>query len=680
MYNPLLNQAKLPAFSTILPEHIQPAVEHIIGKNRILINELMNSELSFSWSTLVAPLEEMNDQLNKIWSPVSHLHGVAENEGLRAAYNACLPLLTEYHTELAQNEALYQAFQSITEKPDYALLDKGQHKVIENELRDARLSGVALSPADKVRFAELQKNLSKLTTQFSENVLDATQGWTFQVTDLNALKGLPPQTIQLLEQNAEQLGMKGWVMTLDASCYSTIMKYLENRELRWLLYEAYVTRASNQGPHAGRWDNSPLMEEILKVRHELATMLGFPNYAAYSLATKMAESPEQVLQFLHALAEKAKRFATKEVLELQEFAKKDGIETLEAWDIAFYSEKLQLEKFSIQQEELRPYFPIHKVLEGMFTVVNKLYGITIKERHNVDVWHPHVQFFDIFDANHQLQGSFYTDLYARPHKREGAWMDDCHVRRRLNNGTIQLPIAFLTCNFTRPLGGRPALLTHDDVTTLFHEFGHCLHHLLTKIDYASISGINGVAWDAVELPSQFMEHWCWEKETLALISQHVDTGEPLPDVLYHKLLATKNFLSGLYTVRQLEFALFDFRLHLEYDPAVGGRIQEILDEVRNETNVIMPPRFNRFQNTFSHIFAGGYSAGYYSYLWADILSCDAYSKFEETGIFNPVTGQSFLKNILEQGGLQPPMDLFIAFRGRRPTIDALLRHNGLQEE
>jgi oligopeptidase A len=680
MDNPLLAQSTLPNFTHIVPEQIEPVLKTIIAKNRLLINELLSSGPGFTWDTLIPPLEDMNDELAKIWSPVSHLHSVAETDTLRAAYNACLPILMEYYTELTQNELLHQALQSIAERKDFAELNAAQRKVIENELRDTKLGGVALPPLEKARFAELQKTLSKLSTQFSENVLDATHAWTFHVTDISALKGLTPQTLELLEQNAAQQDKKGWLISLDSSCYSTVMKYLDNRELRWSLYVAFVTRASDQGPHAGRWDNAPIMEDILKIRHELATLLGFNNFTEYSLATKMASKPKQVLNFLYDLAEKSKKIAEHELQTLREFAHTtDGLSELESWDMAFYSEKLRLEQFALQQEELRQYFPIDKVLSGMFTVVNKLYGIKVTQRHDVDVWHPHVQFFEVFDEQDQLRGGFYIDLYARPHKREGAWMDDCRSRRVLADGTIQSPVAFLTCNFTRPLGGRPALLTHDDVLTLFHEFGHCLHHILTTVNYSHLAGINGVPWDAVEVPSQFMEHWCWEKETLALISQHVETGEPLPDALYNKLLATKNFQSGLHMKRQLEFALFDFRLHLEYDPAQKGQTQPLLDEIRQMLAINQTPSFNRFQNTFSHIFSGGYAAGYYSYLWADILSCDAYSKFEETGIFNHATGLAFLKNILEKGGTQHPMDLFIAFRGREPSIEALLRHNGLQK-
>jgi oligopeptidase A len=681
MDNTILNQGALPNFSPLLPEQIEPTLKLIISQNKITLNELLAKGPPFTWENLSLPLEELSDKLSKFWAPISHLHSVAETDALRNAYNNCLPLLSNYSTGLLQNELLFGAIQSIADSPSYRSFTPPQHKIIENDLRDFKLAGVVLPPTEKIHFAELQKQLSTLTTKFSENLLDATHAWTFHVTDIHALKGLSDQTLQLLAQNAEQNEKEGWIITLDYPCYSMVMKYLDNRELRWLLYEAYVTRASDQGPHAGRYDNSPLMENILKIRSELAKLLGFKHFVDYSLATKMADNSKDVLDFLNALASKAKKFAAHEIKELQEFAKNtDGLAQLEAWDLPYYSEKLRGSKYALHQEEVKDYFPIQKVLEGMFETVNKLFGLKITERLGVDTWHPQIQFFDIYDENNNLRGSLYIDLYARAHKREGAWMDECRVRRQLMDGTLQLPVAFLTCNFNRPIGNRPALLTHDDVTTLFHEFGHCLHHLLTQMIYAGVSGINGVPWDAVEVPSQFLEHWCWEPETLRLISEHVVTGESLPDSLYQKLIAAKNFQAGLHLLRQLEFAIFDFRLHLENTPPTTARIQELLEEIRNNLAVFKTPPFNRFQHSFSHIFAGGYAAGYYSYLWAEVLSSDAYSKFEETGIFNRETGQAFLQTILEQGGSIHPMELFVTFRGRKPTIDALLRHHGIAEE
>jgi oligopeptidase A len=679
MENPLLSQGPLPIFSHIIAEkHVEPALKQIMRRNREELTALLSAHTEFSWDNLLAPLEEMGDRLTKAWSPVSHMHAVVESETLRSVYNTCLPLLTEYHTELMQNETLFNAVQSIAKGPEYLTLNPAQRKVIDNELRDFKLAGVHLASEAKARFAELQKQLSKLTTEFSENVLDATHAWTLPITDKNALAGLPEQSIQLAEQTAQQRSVDGWLLTLDFPSYSAAIKYLQNRDLRRLMYEAYVTRASNQGPNAGQWDNSRIMDAILQLRHELASLLGFTNYAEYSLSTKMAKSPQSVLDFLYDLVKKSKSIAQHEMQELAQFAQQlDGLTQLEPWDMAFYTEKLRQEKYAISQEELKPYFPAHYVLEGMFTVVNKLYGISIKKITGVDTWHPQAEYFEIHDSQNSFIGGFYTDLYARPHKRDGAWMDDCRTRRKLADGNMQYPVAFLTCNFTQPLGNKPALLSLDEVETAFHEFGHCLHHLLTKMDYAPISGINGVPWDAVEFPSQIMELWCWNQETIALISSHFETGEKLPDTLFAKMLAARNFQSGMHMMRQLEFSLFDFRLHLEYDPEKGGRVQATLDDVRKNISVVPYAKFNRFQHSFSHIFAGGYAAGYYSYKWAEVLSSDAFSKFEETGIFNAATGKAYLENILQVGGSRDPMISFVTFRGREPSIDALLRHSGL---
>lgn len=677
MDNPLLTPTTLPNFSHILPELIEPAVKQVIHQNREELTRIL-SQQKFTWNTLIQPLEDIGDRLSKVWSPVSHMHAVVESEALRTAYNACLPLLTEYHTEFLQNENLYQAIQSIAQSPEYATFTVAQRKVIDNDLRDFRLAGVHLSPTDKARFAELQKQLSKLTTTFSENLLDATQAWTLHVTDEKALQGLPEQTLEIAKLTAQQHNQAGFTFTLEYPCYSTVMKYLKNRELRRQMYEAYVARASDAGPNAGKFDNTDIMEQILRTRHELANLLGFNSFAEYSLATKMADTPERVLSFLDNLVEKSKAVGQQDIDELTEFAKSlEDIDQLAAWDLAYYSEKLREKKYALTQEELRAYFPVDKVLSGMFSVVTKLFGIKIVERSGVDTWHPEAQFFDVLDSSDHYIGSFYTDLYARPHKRDGAWMDECRVRRRLADGQLQYPVAFLTCNFLRPLDHKPALLTHDDVLTVFHEFGHCLHHLLTQVEYSSLSGINGVPWDAVEFPSQMLEYWCWEKETILLISSHHETGDSLPDDLFDKMIAAKNFQPGLNMLRQLEFALFDFRLHLEYEPLLSLQVQAKIDAVRRAVSVIKTPIFNRFQHSFSHIFAGGYAAGYYSYKWAEVLSADAYSLFEERGIFDRKTGQSFVDHILSQGGVGDPMKLFAAFRGREPAIDALLRYSGL---
>jgi len=667
----------LPNFSQINPKTIEAELKLKLAANRATLHKLLQQP-HFTWENLFLPLEEMHDALSKFWSPISHLHAVSESDELRTAYNACTPLLAEYHTEIMQNTLLYKAALSIANHPSYSALNPAARKVIDNELRDFKLAGVHLSSSEKAQFGELQKKLSQLSTQFAENLLDATHAWTLHITDRDSLIGLPESALKLAEHNAQERNLSGWVLTLDHPCYSAVMKYLAHRELRWLVYEAYVTRASNQGPHAGQWDNTPLMEDILKTRHSLATLAGFKNYAEYSLATKMAANPSTVLKFLHDLVERSKPTAAKEFQALAEFAKQDGIEQLEAWDIAYYTEKYREEKFAFSQEDLRPFFPQDKVMQGMFALVQQLFGITIVERLGVESWHPSVQFFEIFDENKNCRGAFYTDLYARPHKREGAWMDEYRSRRFLSNTHLQIPIAFLTCNFSRPLDSKSALLTHEDVQTLFHEFGHCLHHLLTVVDYSPVSGINGVPWDAVEFPSQFLELWCFEKEVLSAISAHEKTGEPLPDRLYNKLIAAKNFHSGLQMLRQLEFALFDFRLHLEIDLTKKSYfIQSILDDVRQEISVFKIPAFNRFQNSFAHIFSGGYAAGYYSYKWAEVLSTDAFSLFEEEGVLNPKIGRKFLHCILEQGGVKDPMDLYISFRGREPSIDALLKISGL---
>ena len=606
------------------------------------------------------------------------MHSVAETKELRAAYKACLPLLTEYHVEFMQNELLYKAVKSLAESAEYSTLQPAQQKIIDNELRDFKLAGVSLSPGAKAQYGELQKKLTELTTSFSEHVLDATQAWTLHIEDINELTGIPEESLALAAQNAEQHKKSGWLFSLDYPSYSTFIKYADNRELRKKMYTAYVTRASDQGPNAGRWDNTQIIEDILKARYELANLLGFSNYAIYSLATKMADTPDRVLGFLNELVIKSKPYAEKEVQELYAFAKeKDGITQVESWDFPYYTEKLRGHKYALSQEDLRPYFPVNKVLTGMFAIVNKLYGIRIVEREQVDTWHPQVQFFEVYDEHNNLRGYFYIDLFARAHKRDGAWMDECRVRRRLADGSIQYPVTYLTCNFTRPLGDKPALLTHDEVLTLFHEFGHGLHHLLTKVDYAGVSGLNGVPWDAVEFPSQFFEFWCWDRESLNLISSHHETGEPIPDELYKKMIAAKNFQSGLQMLRQLEFSLFDFRIHLEYDPLQEKTAQAMLDEIRETVAVTKPPSFNRFQQSFSHIFAGGYAAGYYSYKWAEVLASDAFAKFEENGIFDAATGRAFLHNILEQGGTSDPMVLFVTFRGHEPSIEPLLKHSGL---
>jgi oligopeptidase A len=675
MGNPLLELTGLPPFSKIKPEHVEPAIDHFLAEGRKQVVDLLGQQGPFTWSNLVQPLEEQDDILGRAWSPVSHMNSVVNSDELREAYNACLPKLSEYGTEMGQNAALCAAYKAVAKNDEG--LDEAQRKVLENALRDFRLSGVDLPEEKKARFKAISQELSKLTSKFEENLLDATNAWSKLVTDESELAGLPESALGLARQTAEQRGEQGWMLTLDFPSYMPVMTYADNRALRRELYEAYATRASDQGPHAGTWDNSEVMDRILALRHELAGLLEFSNYAERSLAKKMARTTEEVMLFLHDLADRSLAQARRDLAEVQAFAREEhGTEHLEAWDIGYYSEKLRQSRYAFSQEELKPYFPETRVVPGLFAVVERLFGIRITEVEGVDTWHPEVRFFEIRDAEGHVRGQFYLDLYARPKKRGGAWMDGC-IDRLYTERCDQNPVAYLTCNFSPPVGGKPALFTHDEVETLFHEFGHGIHHLLTRIDYPAVAGINGVAWDAVELPSQFLENWCWEREALNLISGHYETGAPIPDALYDKMKAAKNFQSAMQMVRQLEFSIFDFRIHLEYDPARGGRVYDILNEVRDQIAVIKPPPFNRFAHGFGHIFAGGYAAGYYSYKWAEVLSADAFSLFEEKGIFDSETGKSFLQNILEQGGSRDANDLFIAFRGREPQIDALLRHNGI---
>ena len=679
MSNPLLSMDGLPPFSKIKPEHVQPAIQQAIDDAKQRIADVLRTTDSLTWDSLIAPLEETDDRLSRIWSPVSHMNSVVNSDELRAAYEACLPLLAEYQTFVGQHEGLYRAYQTLADSNEFCRLSQAQQQQVNHTLRDFRLSGIALPAEQQQRYGEIVSRLSELASQFNNQVMDATQGWIKHITDETELAGLPDSAKAAARQQAQSRELEGWVFTLDIPSYLPLMMYADNRVLREEAYTAFTTRASDQGPNAGEWDNSPLIEEILALRHELAQLLGFANYAERSLATKMAHSTQQVVDFLQDLAARSRPHAQRELAELQAFAKQEhGIDELAAWDIAYYSEKLKQHLYSISNEALRPYFPEQKVVQGLFDVVKRLFGIRIKPHLAVETWHPDVRFYDIVDAEGELRGSFYLDLYARAKKRGGAWMDDCMGRRYRRDGQLQHPVAYLTCNFNGPVEGKPALFTHDEVVTLFHEFGHGLHHMLTQIDVAGVAGINGVPWDAVELPSQFLENWCWEPEALAVISGHYETGEPLPQSELDKLLAAKNFQSAMQMVRQLEFALFDFRLHREFDPQQGGRVQQILDEVRQQVAVIMPPAFNRFQHSFSHIFGGGYAAGYYSYKWAEVLSADAFSRFEEEGIFNPQTGRDFLHHILEKGGSDEPMTLFKAFRGREPRIDALLRHSGIR--
>jgi len=675
MDNPLLESKGLPPFSRIRPEQVEPAVDDLLTACRARIEALTDRANPPTWENFVEPLEEANDRLDRVWSPISHLNAVMNSEALRTAYNACLPKLSEYGTEVGQNRTLFEGFRAIA---DQEHLDASQRKLLEDALRDFRLSGVDLAADKQARYKAINRELAELTSKYEENLLDATNAWSKRITDPSTLAGLPASALALARQTAADRGAEGWVLTLDLPSYFPVMTYADDRGLRREVYEAYCTRASDQGPHAGQWDNTEIMDRILALRHESAALLDFGNYAQRSLATKMARSPEEVMRFLNDLAQRSVAQAHRELEALAQFAEKEhGCIGLEPWDLAYYSEKLRQHRYRITAEELRPYFPLPRVLEGMFAVVGRLFDIRIREVEGVETWHPDVRFFEIRDSDGEPRGQFYLDPFARDKKRGGAWMDVC-INRCHTGHHNQIPVAHLVCNFTPPVENRPSLLTHEEVETLFHEFGHSLHHLLTKVDYPAVAGINGVPWDAVELPSQLLENWCWEPESLALISGHMDTGEPIPEALYRRLRAAKNFQSAMQLVRQLEFAIFDFRLHLEYDPQRGGYIYEILDQVRDQVAVMKPPDFNRFAHGFFHIFSGGYEAGYYSYKWAEVLSADAFSLFEERGLFDQDTGLAFRKTILEQGGSCDAMELYVGFRGRGPTIDALLRHSGIK--
>jgi oligopeptidase A len=675
--NPLLGADRLPRFSEIRPEHVQPAIDAVLESNRRRIAASEAERENATWDAFVRPLEEIEDRLARTWSPVSHLNAVKDSDALRAEYEACLPKLAAYATELGQNEKIYAGFRHIREGPGYASLDRAQRTTVDHALRDFRLSGVALPDAEKRRFKKIQERLSSLGNVFERNLLDATQGWYLDISDVDDLSGLPSTALDMARQLARNDGREGWRFTLDVPSYLAFMTYADSRALREKLYAAYVTRASEEGPGAGRYDNSSVMTEIIELRREKSRLLGFANYAEYSMATKMAESPAQTIEFLKDLARRARPVAEREVAQLRTFAAREsGLADLAAWDVPYYSEKLKQSLYDFSEEDIRPYFPVDAVMRGLFDVVGRLYGLKIERIAGVDAWDPAVEFYQIRDAAGLVRGQFYVDLYMRPHKRGGAWMD-AFVNRKRNGDEVQVPVACLTCNFSIPTEDKPSLLTHDEVITLFHEFGHGLHHMLTRVDNISVSGINGVAWDAVELPSQFLENWCWQSEALDLIGGHYESGEPLPAALLEKLKRARNFQSGMQMLRQVEFALFDMRLHSDYQGGDRAAVQALLEEVRSEVAVIEPPPYNRFQNGFSHIFAGGYAAGYYSYKWAEVLSADAFSLFEERGIFDADTGQSFLANILETGGAVDPLEAFVAFRGRKPTADALMRHSGL---
>jgi len=680
--NPLLADDTLPVFSQIRPEHVAPAVEAILADYRAGIDGLTAPGAAHDFASVMLTQERLEQRLARAWAPVSHLHSVADNEALRKVYGPAEEALTEHAIELGQNRGLYAAVQALADAPTFAQLPRPERALVEHALRDFRLSGVALEEPARSRYREIGVELSRLSTEFSNAVLDASEAWHEHITDERDLAGIPESGRAVLRQYAEDQNLDGYLVTLKQPSVQAVLTYAGNRGLRERVYWAYQTRASDQGPNAGKFDNSERIEKIMALRHEAAQLLGFANAAEESLATKMAGSPAEVLEFLRDLAARAKPVAQQELAALREFASSElKLDNLESWDVGYASEKLRVQQYALDEEQLKPYFPLPAVIEGLFGLTSKLYGITLAPRDDVDVWHPDVRYYDVRDADGRVFAGTYVDLYARNGKRGGAWMDVC--RARFDDGAqLQLPVAFLTCNFAPPTEGKPALLTHDDVLTLFHEFGHGLHHLLTEIALPSIGGIDGVEWDAVELPSQFMENFGWNREALDLFARHVDTGERLPDELFQRMLAARHFHAGLFLVRQLEFALFDFLLHLEYDPAQGARTLAVLEDVRKQVAVLHPPAWQRFEHGFSHIFAGGYAAGYYSYLWAELLSADAFGEFEEHAgesgsVIDRATGDRFRREFLAVGASRPALESFVAFRGRKPEPDALLRSHGL---
>jgi oligopeptidase A len=669
--NPLLDFSGLPRFAELKPGHIAPAVDQLLAEGRATIERVITAPVS--WDGFVAPLEDANERIGRAWGQVAHLHAVLDSPELREAYNANLPKITQYWTELGQNQRLFEKYKALAGSPQFATLSQARQRIVENALRDFRLGGAELAPEKKARFAAIQDELARSASRFSENLLDATKAFSI-VVDERRIGGIPQDALDAAREAAEKDGKPGWKFTLHAPSYMPVMQYAEDRSLRETLYRESTTRASEFG--RPELDNTPLIARIVELRRELARLLDYGNFAEVSLVPKMAESPQQVLGFLEDLARRARPFAEQDIAELREFARRElGLERLEAWDVAYASEKLRVRRYAFSEQEVKQYFPEDVALQGLFRVAETLYGIHIKPS-EAPRWHEDVRFFEIRDAAGALVGQFYMDLYARDTKRGGAWMDDAITRRR-KGAELQTPVAYLTCNFSRPVGGRPALFTHDEVLTLFHEFGHGLHHLLTRVEDLGVSGINGVEWDAVELPSQFMENFCWEWDVLRHMTRHIGTGAPLPRELYDKMVAAKNFESGLGMLRQLEFAVFDMRLHSDFDPAAGRTALQLLEEVRERIAVLRPPAYNRFPNNFSHIFAGGYAAGYYSYKWAEVLSADAYSFFEEHGILDARSGQRFRDEILAVGGSRPAAESFRAFRGREPSVDALLRHNGM---
>jgi oligopeptidase A len=668
--NPLLNDTSLPAFSAIRPEHVLPAIKATIADHRARIDALVADAQPRTFATTMLPQEAMDYEMQRIWSPVNHLHAVADSDALRAVHAEAEQLLSEYSAQVGQNRELFAAVKAAGEDTDFSTLSLAARTLVDHALRDFRLSGVSLEEPARTRFRDIVADLTRVSNEFENAVLDATDAWNEKV-DVAALAGIPESELGMFRDG------DAYALTLKQPCVTAVLTYADDRSIRERVYRAYQTRASDQGPHAGKFDNTTRMEQILALRHEAATLLGFANSAEESLATKMAGKPDRVLDFLRDLVQRAKPIAERELAELRGFAKEHArLDDLQPWDVSYVAEKLRQQKYDLSEEELKPYFPLPAVIDGLFAIVTRVFGAVLRVRKDVDVWHPDVRFYDVVDESGRVIAGVFVDLYTRTGKRGGAWMDVCRSRFR-NDDTIHLPIAYITCNFAPPVGDQPTLLTHDEVTTLFHEFGHGLHHLLTEVDYPGVAGIDGVEWDAVELPSQFMENFAWQRDALNLFARHWQTGELLPDDLFKRMLAARHFHAGLFLVRQLEFALFDFRLHLEYNAKQGARVLELLNEVRGEVAVIFPPEWQRMPHSFAHIFSGGYAAGYYSYLWAELLSADAFAQFEDMGIFNRDAGAAFRRNVLAVGGSRPALESFVAFRGREPQIDALLRSYGL---
>ncbi len=674
--NPLLDFSGLPRFDAITPERVSPAIQELLSENRTLVEKISAADVAATWTGFVMPLTDCGERLSRAWGIVGHLHSVNDIPSWREAYNGMLPEVTRYYSELGQNLAIFDKFKALRESPEYPSLTPAQKRIIDNDIRDFRLSGAELPESDKPRFKKIQEELAELETRFSENLLDATNAYSEHVVDENDLAGMPQDERAAARAAAAKEGLPGWKFTLRAPSYHPLMQYADKRELRARMYRANATRASELGKP--EFDNTPLIDDILRLRAEEAHMLGYANYAELSLVPKMADSPAQVAAFLREIAAKARPFAEKDIAELKDFAGAElGLETLESWDLAWASEKLKQKRYAFSSDEVKQYFPEQRVLTGLFSVIEELFAVRL-EQDRAPTWHPDVRFFRILRGD-EFVGQFYLDPYAREEKRGGAWMDEAITRRKISAG-VQAPVAYLNCNFSGPVGGKPACFTHDEVITLFHECGHGLHHLLTQVDELPVSGIHGVEWDAVELPSQFMENFCWEWEVLKGMTGHVDTGKPLPRELYDKMRLAKNFQSGMDALRQVELGLFDLMVHSEILP--GESVLDLLARVRKEVAVMTPPQWQRFPHSFSHIFAGGYAAGYYSYKWAEVLSADAFAAFEEAArqsgsVLDSATGEKFWREILAVGGSRAAIESFRAFRGREPSVDALLRHSGM---